>query len=121
MSRGEMDFEHFTLANIERWDNTSELDTHFDALRDEDGDGCRHTLGLASSPPAASGVEQPGQAGEIVAGDVEGELGSDAGDAAQHRLAHLPRSFHPEQRTIGPIGHALPVDAIHRWSFRCPP
>jgi hypothetical protein len=27
------------LANIERWVNTSELDTLFDALRDEDGDG----------------------------------------------------------------------------------
>ncbi len=39
-----MDFEHVTkhvtLANIERWANTSELDTlFFDALRDEDGDG----------------------------------------------------------------------------------
>ncbi len=38
-----MDFEHVTkhvtLANIERWANTSELDTLFDALRDEDGDG----------------------------------------------------------------------------------
>ncbi len=31
MSGGEMDFEHVTQPNIERWANTSELDTLFDA------------------------------------------------------------------------------------------
>jgi hypothetical protein len=31
-----MDFTHVTLANIERWASTSELDALFEALRDDD-------------------------------------------------------------------------------------